>query len=140
MFLANSLKEKLKRTNLENDFDTANKAPFAFSEKKQDLRVLLTFKGKNEVFLLYQTKNLQHKKLKGLDEKEWENKFTLNRLRNEWKTKGEIDFENKFKKFPEKIVDKEVKDAKEYVKEFIDRCLYDILSPRLKQGISLCKI
>ena len=30
MFLANSLKEKLKRTNLENDFDTANKAPFAF--------------------------------------------------------------------------------------------------------------
>ena len=49
-------------------------------------------------------------------------------------------FENKFKKFPEEIVDKEVKDTKEYVKEFIDRCLYDILSPRLKQAISLCKI
>ena len=140
MFLANSLKEKLKRTNLENDFDTANKAPFAFSEKKQDLRVLLTFKGKERGLPPLPNEEFTTQKLKGLDEKEWENKFTLSRLRNEWKTKVEIDFENKFKKFPEEIVDKEVKYAKEYVKEFIDRCLYDILSPRLKQAISLCKI
>ena len=37
MFLANSLKEKLKRTNLENDFDTANNSLFTYSEKKRTL-------------------------------------------------------------------------------------------------------
>ena len=79
----------------------------------------MTFKGKERSLPPLPNEEFTTQKLKGLDEKEWENKFTLSRLRNEWKTKVEIDFENKFKKFPEEIVDKEVKDAKEYVKELL---------------------
>ena len=56
---------------------------------------LLTFKGKERGLPPLPNEEFTTQKLKGLDEKEWENKFTLSRLRNEWKTKVEIDFENR---------------------------------------------
>ena len=64
-------------------------------KKTPCLRRILTFKGKERGLPPLPNEEFTTQKLKGLDEKEWENKFTLSRLRNEWKTKVEIDFENR---------------------------------------------
>ena len=124
MFLANSLKEKLRRNYLENDSaDTIEQTKFPYFPKKKDPRQLLSFRqtgdGDNQDSLIPQN-FFSTQKLQSLDRKEWESTFTVDKLRSEWKTRVTLDFENNFKKFSDDFALPEVHKAKEKVKNLVD--------------------
>ena len=124
MFLANSLKEKLRRNFIENDTaDTIEQTKFPYQKKKKDPRVLLSFRqkgdGENQDYLIPQN-FFSTQKLQSLDRKEWESTFTLEKLHSEWKTRVNLDFENNYKKFSDDFVLPDVKKAKEKIKDLVN--------------------
>ena len=124
MFLANSLKEKLRRNYLESDTaETIEGTKFSYKPRKKDPRVLLSFRqkgdGDNQDSLIPQN-FFSTQKLQSLDRKEWESTFTTDRLHSEWKTRVNLDFENNFKKFSDDFVLPEVKKAKEKIKDLVN--------------------
>ena len=124
MFLANSLKEKLRRNFIENDTaDTIEQTKFPYQKKKKDPRVLLSFRqkgdGENQDYLIPQN-FFSTQKLQSLDRKEWESTFTLDKLHSEWKTRVNLDFENNYKKFSDDFVLPDVKKAKEKIKDLVN--------------------
>ena len=124
MFLANSLKEKLRRNYLESDTnETIEATKFPYKPSKKDPRVLLSFRqkgdGDNQESLIPQN-FFSTQKLQSLDRKEWESTFTLDKLHSEWKTRVNLDFENNYKKFSDDFVLPEVKKVKEKVKDSVN--------------------
>ena len=122
MFLANSFKEKLKRSYLEGEMDAeSTEEAHQYKPNKKDPRVLFSFKDtyKSDP-LLSSSSNLNSQQLKALDKKEWENTFTLKKLHQKWKGKTELDFEPNFKKFTDEAAFPQAKPAKEYVKNLRD--------------------
>ena len=116
MFLANSLKEKLRRNYLESDnLEAIERIKYPYQPRKKDPRVLLTFRqkgdGENQDSLIPQT-FFSTQKLQSLDRKEWESTFTLEKLHSEWKTRVNLDFENNYKKFADDFVYQELKKQK----------------------------
>ena len=122
MFLANSLKEKLKRDYIEGDTDSEGPL-FRYEPPPKNPKILLSFKETNksnqaiESPLLW---NIPSHQLQSFDKKEWEKTFTLNRLHERWKEKGLIDFDYKFKKFPDNSVFKGVAEKKAYINNLRD--------------------
>ena len=124
MFLANSLKEKLRRNFVESDTnDAIEQTKFPYHKKKKDPRVLLSFRqkgdGENQDNLIPQN-FFSTQKLQSLDRKEWESTFTLDKLHSEWKTRVNLDFENNYKKFADDFVLPGVKKAKEKIKDLVN--------------------
>ena len=124
MFLANSLKEKLRRNFVESDTnDAIEQTKFPYQTKKKDPRVLLSFRqkgdGENQDNLIPQN-FFSTQKLQSLDRKEWESTFTLDKLHSEWKTRVNLDFENNYKKFADDFVLPGVKKAKEKIKDLLN--------------------
>ena len=122
MFLANSFKEKLKRSYLEGEADAeSGEEGFKYVPNKKDPRVLFSFKEayKSDP-LLSVSSNLNSQQLRALDKKEWENTFTLKKLHQKWTVKTELNFENNFKKFTDEAQFPQSKPAKEYVKNLRD--------------------
>ena len=124
MFLANSLKEKLRRNYLESDnLETIERTKYPYKPRKKDPRVLLSFRqkgdGENQDSLIPQT-FFSTQKLQSLDRKEWESTFTLDKLHSEWKTRVNLDFENNYKKFSDDFVLPGVKQTKEKIKESVN--------------------
>jgi len=124
MFLANSLKEKLRRNFVESDTnDAIEQTKFPYQTKKKDPRVLLSFRqkgdGENQDYLIPQN-FFSTQKLQSLDRKEWESTFTLDKLHSEWKTRVNLDFENNYKKFADDFVLPGVKKAKEKIKDLVN--------------------
>ena len=108
MFLANSLKEKLKRNFLENEIDNIERTKFPYKSPPRDGRVLLCFRQggdsiENQENLIPQT-FFSTQKLQSLDRKEWESTFTVDKLHSEWKTRVNLDFENNYKKFSDDFI------------------------------------
>ncbi len=103
MFLANSLKEKLKRDYIEGESESDGPL-FRYEPPPKNPKVLLSFKEMTksnqevESPLLW---NIPSHQLHAFDKKEWEKTFTLSRLHDRWKEKGVIDFDYKYKKFPD---------------------------------------
>ena len=122
MFLANSLKEKLKRDYIEGDTDSEGPL-FRYEPPPKNPKILLSFKETNksnqaiESPLLW---NIPSHQLQSFDKKEWEKTFTLNRLHERWKEKGLIDFDYKFKKFPDNSAFKGVAEKKAYINNLRD--------------------
>ena len=122
MFLANSFKEKLKRSYLEGEADPeSGEEGFKYVPNKKDPRVLFSFKEayKSDP-LLSVSSNLNSQQLRALDKKEWENTFTLKKLHQKWTVKTELNFENNFKKFTDEAQFPQSKPAKDYVKNLRD--------------------
>ena len=124
MFLANSLKEKLRRNYLESDTTEAiETTKYPYKPPKKDPRVLLSFRqkgdGDNQESLIPQN-FFSTQKLQSLDRKEWESTFTTDKLHSEWKTRVNLDFENNYKKFSDDFVLPEVKKVKEKVKDSVN--------------------
>ena len=122
MFLANSLKEKLKRDYIEGDTDSEGPL-FRYEPPPKNPKILLSFKETNksnqaiESPLLW---NIPSHQLQSFDKKEWEKTFTLNRLHERWKEKGLIAFDYKFKKFPDNSAFKGVAEKKAYINNLRD--------------------
>ena len=122
MFLANSLKEKLKRDYIEGETDSDGPL-FRYEPPPKNPKVLLSFKEdiklnqERENPLLW---NIQSHQLQSFDKKEWENTFKLSRLHERWKEKGVIDFDYKYKKFPDNSAFKGVAEKKAYINDLRD--------------------
>ena len=122
MFLLYSLKEKLKRDYIEGDTDSEGPL-FRYEPPPKNPKILLSFKETNksnqaiESPLLW---NIPSHQLQSFDKKEWEKTFTLNRLHERWKEKGLIDFDYKFKKFPDNSAFKGVAEKKAYINNLRD--------------------
>ena len=127
MFLANSLKEKLKRDYIEGESESDGPL-FRYEPPPKNPKVLLSFKEMKksnqevESPLLW---NIPSHQLHAFDKKEWEKTFTLSRLHDRWKEKGVIDFDYKYKKFPDNSLFQGVREKKDFIKNFRDP---DILS------------
>ena len=124
MFLANSLKEKLKRNFLESETNDIDQSKHPYKAPPKDPRVLLTFRQggegeENQENLIPKT-FFSTQKLQSLDRKEWENTFTVDKLHSEWKTRVNLDFENNFKKFSDDFVLPNVVQSKIEVKNLVD--------------------
>ena len=122
MFLANSFKEKLKKSYLEGEIDSESpNEAHQYIPNKKDPRVLFSFKDSyKEDPLLSISSNLNSQQLKALDKKEWEKTFTIKNLQQKWKGKTELNFEPNFKKFTDEAAFPQSKPAKEYVKNLRD--------------------
>ena len=127
MFLANSLKEKLKLSYLESAPDTNEGAKFPYVQPPKDPRVLVSFQDnfQNEI-----SPNLTTQKLQALDKKEWEETFSLKNLRNSWKRKVEIDFEDKHKKFSDEMMLPKVVESRKYVHDLRDPDILELKQKR----------
>ena len=124
MFLANSLKEKLKRNFLENETENMDQTKHPYKSPPKDPRVLLSFRQggegeENQENLIPQT-FFSTQKLQSLDRKEWENTFSLDKLHSEWKTRVNLDFENNYKKFSDDFVLPNVIQSKIDAKNLVD--------------------
>ena len=124
MFLANSLKEKLKRNFLESETNDIDQSKHPYKAPPKDPRVLLTFRQggeseENQENLIPKT-FFSTQKLQSLDRKEWENTFTVDKLHSEWKTRVNLDFENNFKKFSDDFVLPNVVQSKIEAKNLVD--------------------
>ena len=133
MFLANSLKEKLKRDFMEGDDDDDGGPHFRYDPPPKDPKILLsikeTMKSSPDIQSQYLW-NIPSQQLHSFDKKEWEKTFTLSKLHLRWKQKGIIDFENKYKKFPDNCSYPGVAESKEFIKELKDP---DILELKQKK-------
>ena len=131
MFLANSFKEKIKKSYLEGEEDEiSTHEGHKYIPHKTDPRVLFSFKDSFKANpVLSSTCNLNSQQLQALDKTEWENAFTLKKLRLKWVGKTDLDFEPNFKKFPDEVMYPRSKVAKEYIKVLRDP---DILEHKQK--------
>ena len=124
MFLANSLKEKLKRNFLENETNNMEQTKFPYKSPPKDPRVLLSFRqgadGEDEQENLIPQTFFSTQKLQSLDRKEWENTFTLEKLHSEWKTRVNLDFENNYKKISDDFILPNVIQSKIDMKNLVD--------------------
>ena len=122
MFLANSLKEKLKRDYIEGE--TESDGPlFRYEPSPKNPKVLLSFKEmtKSNQGMDSQIRwNISSHQLQSFDKKDWEKTFSLNRLHDRWKEKGIIDFDYKYKKFPDNSSFKGVAEKKQIINDFRD--------------------
>jgi len=118
MFLANSFKEKLKKSYLEGEADEISTTEtHQYIPQKTDHRALFSFRESYKSNPSLSTiSNLNSQQLKALDKSEWENAFTLKKLRLKWGCKTNLDFEPSFKKFPDEAVYPSSKASKEYIK------------------------
>ena len=122
MFLANSLKEKLKRDFIEGDSESEGPL-FRYEPPPKNPKLLLSFKEANESSQAIQPSllwNIPSHQLQSFDKKEWEKTFTLNRLHERWKEKGLIDFDYKYKKFPDNSAFEGVAEKKAYINNLRD--------------------
>ena len=124
MFLANSLKEKLKRNFLENETNNMEQTKFPYKSPPKDPRVLLSFRqgadGEDEQENLIPQTFFSTQKLQSLDRKEWENTFTLEKLHSEWKTRVNLDFENNYKKISDDFILPNVIQSKIDMRNLVD--------------------
>ena len=124
MFLANSLKEKLKRNFLENETNNMEQTKFPYKSPPKDPRVLLSFRqgadGEDDQENLIPQTFFSTQKLQSLDRKEWENTFTLDKLHSEWKTRVNLDFENNYKKISDEFILPNVIQSKIDMKNLVD--------------------
>ena len=124
MFLANSLKEKLKRNFLENETNNMEQTKFPYKSPPKDPRVLLSFRqgadGEDDQENLIPQTFFSTQKLQSLDRKEWENTFTLEKLHSEWKTRVNLDFENNYKKISDEFILPNVIQSKIDMKNLVD--------------------
>ena len=122
MFLANSFKEKLKKSYLEGEVDQESITDVhQYIPNKKDPRVLFSFKDTfKEDPILSSSSNYNSQQLKALDKTEWENTFTLKNLHRKWRGRTELNFELNFRKFTDEAAFPQAKPAKEFVKNLRD--------------------
>lgn len=130
MFLAKSLRERLKKTYLENDSDTLRKESSQHQTPSLNLKALLNFKGLDLGLPPYPHEEMSSQQLKALDKNEWKSHFTLDRLKQQWETRVPLEFPHHHKKFSDDIISPQTKESKEFVRNLIDN---DILELKQKE-------
>ena len=113
MFLASSLNDKMKKTMNEVDPEFNQTALFPYQKPHSNGAVITIHKHDPNT-------KLTSEELLNLTNEEWGKTFTLPKLRNKWKEKINVNFQRKFKKISDDVMPENVKEARLYIKNFVD--------------------
>ena len=113
MFLASSLNDKLKKTMNEVEPEFNQTSLFPYKKPPSNGAVITIHKHDPNT-------KLTSEELFNLTNEEWEKTFTLPKLRNKWKEKINVNFKQNFKKIPDDVMPENVKEARLYIKDFVD--------------------
>jgi len=122
MFFADSLSQKLKITMEKYDLNKGDECLFPYKKPKQNPTILAELQNVPPEFT--------HEQLKGMTKEDFLNKFTIKRLQNKWARKFKLNHDISNSKFSDDYKFKGAKEAKEYIKDLLDRDIFEKKTPK----------
>ena len=122
MFFADSLSQKLKVSMDKYGLNQNDKCLFPYKIPKQKPIIIPGLKKNAPEFT--------HEQLKEMTKEDFLNKFTIKRLQNKWARKFPLNYEISNTKFGDEFKLKGVKEAKEYIKDLLDRDIFEKKNPK----------
>ena len=121
MFLAESLNQKLKSTLEKYELNRTNNCLFPYTKPHQNPKVLEIQRNYPEV---------TREQLQDLTNEEFLNKFTVQKLHKKWQRRFPYNYGITTKKFSDDCTSKEAQQAKIYIKNLLDRDIFEVKIPR----------
>ena len=121
MFLAESLNQKLKSTLEKYELNRTNNCLFPQTKPHQNPKVLEIQRNYPEI---------TREQLQDLTNEEFLNKFTVQKLHKKWQRRFPYKYGIKTKKFSDDCTSKEAQIAKAYIKDLLDRDIFEVKIPR----------
>ena len=120
MFLAESLNQKLKSTLEKYELNSTNNCLFPYTKPRQNPKVLEIQRNFPEI---------TREQLQDLTNDEFLNKFTLQKLHKKWQRRFPYNYGITTKKFSDDCTSKEAQKAKIYIKDLLDRDIFEVKIP-----------
>ena len=121
MFLAESLNQKLKSTLEKYELNNTNNCLFPYTKPHQNPKVLEIQRNYPEI---------TREQLQDLTNEEFLNKFTVQKLHKKWKRRFPYNYGITTKKFSDDCTSKDAQKAKAYIKDLLDRDIFEVKIPR----------
>ena len=121
MFLAESLNQKLKSTLEKYELNRTNNCLFPYTKPHQNPKVLEIQRNYPEI---------AREQLQDLTNEEFLNKFTVQKLHKKWQRRFPYNYGITTKKFSDDCTSKEAQKAKAYIKDLLDRDIFEVKIPR----------
>ena len=121
MFLAESLNQKLKSTLEKYELNSTNNCLFPYTKPRQNPKVLEIQRNYPEI---------TREQLQDLTNEEFLNKFTIQKLHKKWQRRFPYNYGITTKKFSDDCTSKEAQKAKIYIKDLLDRDIFEVKIPR----------
>ena len=121
MFLAESLNQKLKSTLDKYELNNTNNCLFPYTKPRQNPKVLEIQRNYPEI---------TREQLQDLTNEEFLNKFTLQKLHKKWQRRFPYNYGITTKKFSDDCTSKDAQNAKIYIKDLLDRDIFEVKIPR----------
>ena len=121
MFLAESLNQKLKSTLEKYELNRTNNCLFPYTKPPQNPKILEIQRNYPEI---------TREQLQDLTNEEFLNKFTLQKLHKRWQRTFNYNFGLSTKKFSDDCAFKKAIQAKKYIKDLLDRDIFEVKIPR----------
>jgi hypothetical protein len=121
MFLAESLNQKLKSTLEKYELNRTNNCLFPYTKPHQNPKVLEIQRNYPEI---------TREQLQDLTNEEFLNKFTVQKLHKKWQRRFPYNYGITTKKFSDDCTSKEAQKAKAYIKDLLDRDIFEVKIPR----------
>ena len=121
MFLAESLNQKLKSTLEKYELNRTNNCLFPYTKPHQNPKVLEIQRNYPEI---------TREQLQDLTNEEFLNKFTIQKLHKKWQRRFPYNYGITTKKFSDDCTSKDAQKAKVYIKDLLDRDIFEVKIPR----------
>ena len=121
MFLAESLNQKLKSTLEKYELNRTNNCLFPYTKPHQNPKILEIQRNYPEI---------TREQLQDLTNEEFLNRFTLQKLHKKWHRKFSYNYGISTQKFSDQCTSKEAKESKAYIKDLLDRDIFEVKLPR----------
>ena len=121
MFLAESLNQKLKSTLEKYELNGTNNCLFPYTKPHQNPKGLEIQRNYPEI---------TREQLQDLTNEEFLNKFTVQKLHKKWQRRFPYNYGITTKKFSDDCTSKDAQKAKIYIKDLLDRDIFEVKIPR----------
>ena len=121
MFLAESLNQKLKSTLEKYELNRTNNILYPYTKPRQNPKVLEIQRNYPEV---------TREQLQEMTQEEFLNKFCLQKLHKKWQRTFIYNFPTSTKKFSDECISPSAKESKLYIKNLLDRDIFEAKIPR----------
>ena len=121
MFLAESLNQKLKSTLEKYELNRTNNILFPYKKPRQNPKVLEIQRNFPEI---------TREQLDEMTQEEFLNKFSLQKIHKKWQRKFIYNFPSSTKKFSDECISPSAKESKAYIKDLLDRDIFEAKIPR----------
>ena len=121
MFLAESLNQKLKSTLEKYELNRTNNILYPYTKPRQNPKVLEIQRNYPEI---------TREQLQEMTQEEFLNKFNLQKLHKKWQRNFIYNFSTSTKKFSDECISPSAKESKLYIKELLDRDIFECKIPR----------